>query len=108
MNEYNDGKIWGWNGGDCPVHPQSKVVYWLRNDSQRDATGEAGHLDWRHALRDWDVIAFRVVKQHVEPKTIWVNEHENGFYAYRTEEAAKRNAGSRATRVAVEYREVRK
>ena len=107
MTDYNNGEIWGWNGDDCPVHPESMVEYWIRNDKQPD-TSKAWQLDWRHALRDFDIIAFRVVEPHVEPKTIWVNEYPGGDNIYPTEDAAKRNAGSRATRIAVEFREVRK
>lgn len=109
MTDYNDGKIHGWNGGDCPVHPESIVEVWLHRGNGDTQMAESWH--WKHNDTNGkasDIIAFRVVKQHVEPKSIWVNEHENDYHTYRTEEAAKRHAGSRAIRTAVEYREVRK
>lgn len=36
MTDYNDGKIHGWNGGDCPVHPETEVLVWLRNGEIQD------------------------------------------------------------------------
>lgn len=29
--DYNDGKIHGWNGGECPVHPETVVMAWHRS-----------------------------------------------------------------------------
>ena len=26
MTNYNDGRWHGWNGGECPVHPETVVV----------------------------------------------------------------------------------
>lgn len=69
---YNDGKIRGWNGGECPVHPDTRVRYWLNGDESSTAT--AGNLDWvwdeDHPLY-WDIIAFQVVEEYKEPLTIW-------------------------------------
>ena len=104
--DYNDGTIHGWNGGDCPVHPETVVKVWFEvslNTLQR-----AGDLDWKVRDEDWSIIAFQVVKQHVEPKVIWVNEYANGdLFAYWDEKHAKRLVGSDTTRIAVKYQEVR-
>jgi hypothetical protein len=108
MGDYNDGLIHGWNSGECPVHPESVVEVWLRNDTADFTEYTAGKCRWSHLKSDQDIIAFRVVKQHVEPKTIWVNEYEDCSHTHKTEDAAKRNASSTATRIAVEYREVKK
>ena len=27
MTSYNDGKWHGWNGGECPVHPETEVEF---------------------------------------------------------------------------------
>ena len=109
MTDYNDGQIHGWNGGDCPVHPQSVVEVWLRNASATFFEYTAGKCRWSHLKSDQDIIAFRVVKQHVEPKTVWVNEYPDGLcFSYLTEEEAKALASSSAIRIAVEYREVKK
>ena len=107
MTDYNDGKIHGWNGGDCPVHPDSVISYWLRNELT-SSNVEAGLCRWSHFNIDCDIIAFRVVKQYVELKTIWVNEYEDGCSTFNLEAHAKTNAASSATRIAVEYREVKK
>lgn len=103
--DYNDGTIHGWNGGDCPVHPEAVVKVWFEvslNTLQR-----AGDLDWKVRDEDWSIIAFQVVKQHVEPKVIWVNEYEDGYHtAHNTEEKAKHSARglpSRIIRIAVKY-----
>ena len=103
MTDYNDGQIWGWNGGDCPVHPKTVVEVWFRcKDSD---IWSAGGLEWRHTDEYDDIIAFKAVKQYAEPKVIWVNEYPDGSYiVHSTREKAERN-GSRdiATRIAVKY-----
>jgi hypothetical protein len=55
-------------------------------------------------------IAFRVVKHHVEPKVVWVNEYPNsrvpvviGQTAHKTKESAKAAAAPEAIRIAVRY-----
>ena len=106
MTNYNDGKIHGWNGGDCPVHPESVVEFWMRNGGVRNAV--AGDLSWRH-VGIAEIIAFRVVKQHIEPKTIWVNEYPDGRpRSYNSKHGATNAARDSATRIAVEFREVKK
>jgi hypothetical protein len=94
MTDYNDGSWHGWNGGECPVHPDSEVEAMYISASQI-----AVIHDKRRARRFvWDapvssVIAFRVTKPYREPRVIWVNEHEDGiFCAYGSEEEARENA----------------
>ncbi len=106
MTDYNDGKIHGWNGGDCPVHHESQVNYWM--SAGEFSCKAAGLLNWFHNSDDYDIVAFRVVKAYAEPKTIWVNEYVGYDNAYRTEEDAKHSTDRTATRIAVEYREVKK
>jgi hypothetical protein len=55
-----------------------------------------------------------VVKHHVEPKVIWVNEYPDsrvpvgiGQTAHKTKESAKAAAAPEATRIAVRYVEQR-
>ena len=75
MTNYNDGKWHGWNGGECPVHPESEVegVY-LDEDGKPDfrspVRDDAAIFDWawEYAFR---LIAFRVVKEHKEPREFW-------------------------------------
>ena len=69
MTDYNDGKWHGWNGGECPVHPESLV------DVLHSANGI---LDERKAgITAWDseyLIAFRVTKPYKEPREFWILE----------------------------------
>ena len=104
MTNYNDGKIHGWNGGDCPVHPETVVEYWTRDRGACHCN--AGDLDWSHCGKGFDIIAFRVVKEYVEPKVIWVNEYPAGGDAYDTEILARSLAAEGILRIAVKYQEV--
>lgn len=105
--DYNDGTIHGWNGGDCPVHPETVVEYWLRRHGASECM--AKYVNWNHNKNSGDIIAFRVVKEYVEPKVIWVNEEADGIHvAYDSEEKARNCAvSSLATRIAVKYVECR-
>lgn len=105
MTDYNDGKIHGWNGGECPVHPESRVITWHRNNLTQST--ESGEYWWDHKGTGGDIIAFRVTKVHREPKTIWVNEYseDNRGVAYFSEEEAKEHV-KYCTRIAVKYQEV--
>lgn len=106
MTNYNDGTIHGWNGGDCPVHPETVVEVWLRVGSRGEK--QSGNYYWGCSGANSDIIAFRVVKPHVEPKVIWVNEYNGGgSFACGSEETARKAAGPGATRIAVKYVEVR-
>ena len=55
--DYNNGEWWGWNGGECPVHPKSRI------DANNGCwAGFAAEIDWQ-SFRG----AFRVLVAHVEP-----------------------------------------
>ena len=68
MTNYNDGQIHGWNGGDCPVHPQTIVE--AREWFGARWTRQAENCDW-HSMR----VTFRVIKEYRAPRERW---------AYRT------------------------
>lgn len=106
--DWNDGTIHGWNGGDCPVHPETVVELFFRGQIPSDEC-VADDLEWYHGKIASDIIAFRVVKAYVEPKVIWVNEEADGIHvAYDSEEKASNCAvHSLVTRIAVKYQEVR-
>ena len=86
MTNYNDGNWHGWDGGECPVHPKTEVeAVW--HDPRRNTAGITGPrpakvdgttLAWGHVVR------FRVVKEYLEPRTIWVL----GAHNFDTEEKA--------------------
>lgn len=108
MTNYNDGKIHGWNGGDCPVHPETVVRYWLRNKAIATESYRASGLRWAHRDESGDIIAFQVVKAYAEPKVIWVNEYADGCHvAFESKEAAGNANRTSITRIAVKYQEVK-
>ena len=106
MSDYNNGQIHGWNGGECPVHPETVVKFWTR-DGRSFSEGTAKCLRWSNLSENSDIIAFQVVKQHVEPKVIWVNEYVDGPVAFNTERSARNYAMPSAVRTAVKYVEVK-
>ena len=68
---YNDVEWHGWNGGECPVHPQTTVEVRCANPMY------GGRLEAKAEGFIWDqgkkyVIAFRVVKEYREPSEFWV------------------------------------
>jgi hypothetical protein len=108
MSDYNNGKIHGWNGGECPVHPETMVQYWMRDGGVHQSLAE--YLRWRVAHLPpsgmKDIIAFQVVEAYVEPKVIWVNEYADGPVAFNTERSARNYAMPSVVRIAVKYVEV--
>ncbi len=79
MTDYNDGNWHGWNGGECPVHPESMVVVTF-NDGEEYKGFHADKWIW-DSDRD-KIVAFRVTKPYVEPpkpREFWINEYAWGF-----------------------------
>ena len=101
--DWNNGQIHGWNGGECPVHPETVVEVWFRRKDSDICKANA--LFWHHADAYDDIIAFKVVKPYVEPKVIWVNEYPDELAAYPDEQSAKSVASIRRPpmRIAVKY-----
>ena len=88
---------YGWNGGECPVHPDTRV--------QTSGAWGLGSEHPAHCI-SWHnsgLAAFRIIKLHVEPKVIWVNEHDIKAFVYSTKSSAETNARQNATRIAVRY-----
>jgi hypothetical protein len=108
MNNYENGEIWGWNGGECPVHPESEVMVWFRNAGW--ATNRAGQIWWGNRGEGGDIVCFQVTKVHVEPKVIYVNEYkaDDAWHGFLNEEQAKRCALRGVTRIGVKYVEEQK
>ena len=106
MTEYVTGQIYGWNGGECPVHPETKVELWFRGGVwTRD---DAGVCSWKHFNSTGDIVCFQVIEPYAEPKTIWVNEYADGdLYAYSSENMAKMYSHTNHTRIAVKYMEAK-
>lgn len=110
MTDYRDGTIHGWNGGECPVHPNDEVRVWLRDGSR--LVDPAGLFAWRHSARGnerrRDIIAFQVTEKHEEPLTIWVNTWpDGGAEAYTSKAEAEENSSVECPRIAVKFQEVK-
>lgn len=102
MTDWNDGTIHGWNGGDCPVHPKTVVKYWTNSGEKSPHSAKC--LRWKHTDEGLgDIIAFRVVKEYVEPKVIWVNEYAASYFAHENDEEARKNVRPGVHRIAVKY-----
>jgi len=104
MNDYENGEIWGWNGGKCPVHPDSEVICWVRSSVFTIDT-EAGLVNWEHLDDELDIVCFQVTKPYAEPETIWVNDYkaDDAWHGFLNEEQAKRYALRGVTRIGVKY-----
>jgi len=74
MTDYNDGKWHGWNGGECPVHPESVVE--IKAAAGWQAEGKAQSAFWDHNISDGNIVDFRVVKEHNGPREVWYDEIE--------------------------------
>lgn len=70
MSNYNDGKWHGWNGGECPVHPETVVEVSVADTKPYIAKSPAKEWSWSDA--DAPIIDFRVVKEYKEPREWWV------------------------------------
>ena len=66
MSDYNDGKWHGWNGGECPVHPESVVECRGVSDAVWKTDRPRSEVFWPN------VIVFRVIKPYVEPREGWI------------------------------------
>jgi hypothetical protein len=78
MTDYNDGNWHGWNGGDCPVHPQSEVVFVSRDELNKWSLVDLNPTPAKCLAFSKDMIAFRVVTPYVEPpkpRELWINEY---------------------------------
>ena len=94
MVDYNDGKWHAWNGGECPVHPESLVEtyrldqssdylpecrgeYHEREDTD-DGSAMAGGIPWHNPPYNKKIIAFRVVKEYKEPREVFLAQKPHG------------------------------
>lgn len=78
---YNDGKWHGWNGGECPVHPETMILGCFEDGVDYSANGSmpAGSYDWE-CDDDCAIIAFRVTKEHKEPREFWAVQDEDDVW----------------------------
>lgn len=82
MTNYNDGKWHGWNGGECPVHPESIVEYvWSSCGQTGCDQAKAGYTE--NGVRPaWSgsVKAFRVINEHLEPRVLRLIKFDAGVW----------------------------
>ncbi len=79
MTNYNDGKWHGWNGGECPVHPESEVeaVYTRSEIFKGIVSDVAKAFSWEDSEYSLGLVAFRVVKEHREQKEYTIDPRKN-------------------------------
>lgn len=82
--KYEENVWYGWNGGECPVHPETVVDYvWVDHifGTPCIIRSLASEAKWRCGISD--IIAFRVIKEHKEPREFWIyisGEYKEVFY----------------------------
>ena len=76
MTNYNDGNWHGWNGGECPMHGRCdvQIVWQFKDGTIRDGQSTGPAYDWNwEGNEHGDIVAFRVIKEHQEPREFWVH-----------------------------------
>lgn len=87
MTNYNDGKWHGWNGGECPVHPDTVVDVVFDSASKKPFYRHAANnIYWENSIGPSDIIAFRVIKEHRGPREFWISNNDG--YAHESLENA--------------------
>lgn len=78
--KYEENVWYGWNGGECPVHPDTVVRVSFKAPPEEyqanpfKGDSRAGDIAWYHDGCNDDVVAFRVIKEHREPREFWVTK----------------------------------
>lgn len=108
--DYNDGNWHGWNGGECPVHPESDVKVVLL-EGVAPLSRAAKYLAWSHdtLYPEGNIVAFRVTKQYVEPpkpREFWINEYDDGYIGYPHDSKERADISSEGRIRCIHVREV--
>lgn len=61
-NEPTSGDWIKWEGGECPVPPETIVEVRFRNGEVHGPIPSRG-FDWKHEVMDDDIIAYRLARQ---------------------------------------------
>lgn len=110
--KYNLLQMYPWNGGECPVHPETTLRYWMRIGSRDGYEDKAKTLRWNNSSYSFsnDIVAFKIIKEYVEPPKlieVYVNVHQDGSTSfYNTKELARTFSYVSDTRIAVHLKEV--
>lgn len=90
MTNYNDGKWHGHNGGECPVHPETVVE--VRNlvpyIGRNVPPMKASAFIWTGDNAGADIIAFRVIKEHKEPREFWISKNSTKIWTDKNQAEA--------------------
>jgi hypothetical protein len=76
---YNDGSWHRWSGdAECPVHENTLVeVTYIDSDGDPDEVEmSAGQWMWNSTIEI--ILAFRVIKEYVEPREFWIQRIDTG------------------------------
>ena len=66
--KYEVGKWYPWTGGECPVHPYTKVVCKFDDGAENCEPEAAGTWIWLGC----GIVAFKVVEEYEEPMEFWI------------------------------------
>lgn len=81
MTNYNDGEWHAWNGGECPVPPETMVEVTYVNGGCVE--GRAGDRQWSEPL------LFLVIRDHREPREWWVLQSASERAIFSLEASAR-------------------
>lgn len=76
MTNYNDGRWHGFNGEKLPLHNKTQIIAVVQVEFEeveiwRRMVGEA---PWKN------IIAFRVIREHREPREFWISLNNGGIF----------------------------
>lgn len=73
--KYEENIWYGWNGGECPVHPNTRVrAVYIESmyESVDEDTTHARYFKWNSDSEP--IIAFKVEQEFKEPREFWAYE----------------------------------
>lgn len=76
MTEYKENIWYGWNGGECPVHPET-VVEVVTDQGLNPVQAHARGWIWDSMCSP--IRAFRVVREYKEPREFWITSNHYEF-----------------------------
>ena len=121
--EYETGVWYDWNGGECPVHPETVVE---TRHLKSGSINNSEIFSWVETATEWagwfscecwagvdddennPIVAFRIVEPYVPPLEVWIPVYAGGHLGanYNSKDlAVKMASGQSGVRVAL-FREV--
>lgn len=84
--KYKVGKWYGWNGGECPVHPKTQVeVVFVDGLAEYDGDNNVASF-WEWDSKFEPIIAFKILEEYKEPREFWVAFDKDGYKSIWDEE----------------------